>query len=387
MSKATKSIILIVFILNFIVKCSYLTYFDIALDEPFTIFNSQKTISEVWQILINENNPPLHFLFLHFWMKLFGMSALAVRIPSVLFSSFAAVMVFLIGKRFFNLRVGIFATALFTFSTMHVFFSHEARVYPLFVLLTACSIFEFLSIYEENKTSHFILLLIFNSLLIYAHYFGFFVLISEAICFLIFFNEKKKYLSRFLGYLLFQVLIYLPVLHIFITRASSSLASGTWVAAPHASELYGNINRFLNDRMVTAVLILVVISLLIQLFYQLKSHFVNHLMSNMSKQQYMIITMFLLPYLIMFLLSYQSPMFIDRYILFTTIPLYLTIAIIISNLSFNTSFFAFACVLILAVQLFFLNLKPDNNRRLKEVASSIKSKIKSSDQFTMRITS
>ena len=149
----------IIFLLNVIIKIIYLNSRDIALDEPFTIYYSQQKISSIIDMLYGENNPPFHFLFMHYWIKLFGIGAFSVRFPSLIFSSVAAVYIYKTGKKFFSAVAGIAASFIFTLSTMQIYFSHEARVYPLFVMLTAISLYYYLFIFNDikRKSSYYIL--------------------------------------------------------------------------------------------------------------------------------------------------------------------------------------------------------------------------------------
>ena len=168
------------FFLNFFLKIFYLDSRDIAGDEPFSIFQSQKDIPDIIQMLKAENNPPLHFFLLHYWIKWFGISAFSVRFPSLLFSALTSVVIFKIGLKCFDIRTGITAALIFTFSTIHIYFSHEARVYSLFALLAAVSLFFYLRIIERpDERKNYFLLLLSNILLIYSHYFGFFVVFVE----------------------------------------------------------------------------------------------------------------------------------------------------------------------------------------------------------------
>jgi mannosyltransferase len=66
-------------VLNFILKLLFLGRNDIALDEPFTVFWAQVEFPALFEMLKTENNPPLFFLLLHFWIKIFGISAFSVR--------------------------------------------------------------------------------------------------------------------------------------------------------------------------------------------------------------------------------------------------------------------------------------------------------------------
>jgi mannosyltransferase len=348
----------------------YLTYRDIALDEPFTLYYAQQSTGQIIEMLYNENNPPLHFLFLHFWVKLFGIGALSVRLPSLLFSSLCAVVIYRIGSLYFNRITGITAALILTFSTMHIFFSHEARVYPLFCLLTAGSLFFFLSIVHNSKRKYsYAGLFIMNLLLIYSHYFGFYVLFTEVFTILIL-PQRKQLLKPFFFFFFILALCYIPMIMIFFHRFGTATTHGTWVAPPGVTEVYGNLNRFLNNRINTAVLILVYGFCFFLLFQKnsLKETF-RHLFSNL----YFRITFiwFSLPYLFMFLISFRYPMFIDRYILFTSIPFYLCVAFGLSRFQINNKSTIISIVVFLLSMLFTINLNPDNNRRLKEVADVV----------------
>ena len=123
-----RSILFIVFILllNIVIRGLFLDANPIELDEPFSIFYAQMGISEIITGLNGGNNPPLYEIFLHFWIKTFGISSFAVRFPSLLFSVLNVYFIYLISKRFFNSRVAILSVILATFSNYHLFFSHEA---------------------------------------------------------------------------------------------------------------------------------------------------------------------------------------------------------------------------------------------------------------------
>jgi len=354
-------------ILNLVLKFIFITTRDIALDEPFSIYFGQMDFKSIIQMLYNENNPPLHFFILHLFIKLFGIGALSVRLPSLIFSTLTALMIYKTGKRFFNLTTGIGASLIFTFSTMHIYFSHEARVYPLFSLLTICSLYLFLSIVENpDKKNNFIYLFLCNLLLVYGHYFGFFVLFIEVACLLFISNWKDIWKKLFVMMTLVAI-CYVPIILIFFHRLGVSTGNGTWVAKPGITELYGNLNRFLNDRTNTLVLIIIFIGSTIVMYKQkILSAKINLLKSNINLK--IVLIWFLAPYLIMFLVSYKFPMFIDRYILFTSIPFYITIAVVIEHFFVKSTYSIIAFSLLIMSQLFTMQLNPNNNRRLKELA-------------------
>jgi uncharacterized membrane protein len=349
------------------------------MDEPFTLYYAQQGVSAIFQMLFNENNPPFHFLLMHYWIKLFGLSAFAVRLPSLLFSAFTAVYIFKIGKEFFSKQIGVIAALIFSFSSMQLYFAHEARVYTLFVLLTSICLYYFLKIKNETfQLSALIALFAANFLLIYSHYFGFFVVLMEAVC--MFFLESKKIYALMVMFTLL-VLSYLPMLFIFFHRYEIATKLGTWVAPPSITELYGNLNRFVNDRAIMLVLILLFLFyfLLLLRLKRLKEYF-NSIFKN--RNVLILIIWFVLPYLLMFALSYKAPMFIDRYILYTSIPFYCIIAVSIYYLPLKSIFKTAGLFLFLCIMLFTLQLNPDNKRRLKELSETIKS-LKKENTFVL----
>jgi 4-amino-4-deoxy-L-arabinose transferase-like glycosyltransferase len=344
---------------------------DIALDEPFTLYYAQQDVGHIIDMLYNENNPPLHFILLHYWIKWFGMSAFSVRLPSVLFSSLTAVTIYLTGSKFLNRTTGIAAALILSFSTMHIFFAHEARVYPLFCFLTAGSLYFSLSALSfPGKKMTFIWLFLFNVLLIYSHYFGFYILFIEAISVCLFAFRKeiiKPFILLFIG----LGIAYIPMIVIFLHRFGTSAANGTWVAPPGITEVYGNINRFINTRINTAVLILIFACLFFVIYR--KGILTDSLRKLKGNQVFKIIfSWFFVPYLFMFLISFKVPMFIDRYILYTSVPLYLTVAYLIVHFQPSVRFGIIAVSAFLASMIFTIQLNPDNNRRLKEVAAAVK---------------
>ena len=117
------------------------------------------------------------------------------------------------------------------------------------------------------------------------------------------------------------IVLFLPGLMVLINRTQSENASDSWVVAPEYTELYGNILRFFNS---TSSFILIVLGTVI-LFFVFKKHKewqASDFTKNKPLQFYMVV--FLVPYLVMFFFSkLVQPVFLDRYLLFTSLPLYL----------------------------------------------------------------
>ncbi|MDD4215420.1 MAG: glycosyltransferase family 39 protein, partial [Bacteroidales bacterium] len=358
---------------------------DIANDEPFSIFYAQMDVRSIFKMLATENNPALHFVLLHYWIKIFGLGAFSVRFISLLFSSLTVVVIFLTGKKFFSAYTGLFSSLIYTASYFHIYFSHEARVYPIFVFFTSLSLFLFMSIIDKpEKKKNYIWLFITNALLIYSHYFGFFVIVTEIFCVFII-PQSRKILIRFAFVILALLITYIPNIIIFINRISVSIMHGTWLKKPEWSELYGNINRFLNSKFTTiALIIMIVLIVALQIKEgRFKSSFLSFIKNIYSK---IVFIFFVCPYLLMFCLSFYAPMFLDRYILYTSISLYLLISIIFFQWTDKKLLRYLSLVIVIIVMLYNFTLYPDNNRNVKELVFTVQTLKKQNPEMPLIIS-
>lgn len=353
--------------LNFILKIAYLDSGCISGDEPFTIFYAQQDLTDMLSLFKNENNPPLHFILLHFWIKLFGISPFSTRFLSLLFSSATVLFIYKLAKNSFNIRVAFIASLIFTFSNYHIFYSHETRVYPLFTLLTTVSMYSFLSLIKDKKNKrYFFLLATSNILLIYSHFFGFFVLAIQGLSILSIKDLRTNILKEYLLVILITILFYVPYLKIFLTRFASS-SGGTWVSPPSFESLYHILWQFSNAPVNTVIFLLILVTALVFVLFT-KIRNIDYNPSN-SK---IVLIWFIFPYLFIFSISFLIPMFLDRYLIFISIGYYLILAIAIDYLCSSKWVFYSLSIIIIGMMIFTCDIKSGHDRNLKEVVNSIK---------------
>jgi hypothetical protein len=125
------------------------------------------------------------------------------------------------------------------------------------------------------------------------------------------------------------VVLALPIILLTVKQFLVS-SKGTWVSPPEQGQYLYFIFRFLNHRyafdFVAYTLSVAVIIFLINLIAT-KVYTKGYL-----KEPLLLLLCFGIPYSAMYVLSFKVPMFIDRYILFNTLPLYLFIGVVISRL-------------------------------------------------------
>lgn len=142
---------------------------------------------------------PLYFFLLHFWMKLFGDSEIAMRILSLIFGLGSIPLVYTAAKKITTEKQALIAGALAATSPVMVIFSVEVRMYPIVVFLVLLSLNYLIDFEQKNDIKSLIKIVIANILIPYTLVGGILYNIALFICYSIYlFNNKKEAFSRYL---------------------------------------------------------------------------------------------------------------------------------------------------------------------------------------------
>ncbi|WP_165779300.1 glycosyltransferase family 39 protein [Brumimicrobium salinarum] len=367
-------IALLLVFLHFTIKVIYLDKNDLAGDEPFSVYHAQMNISSIIELLSTGNNPPLYEIILHIWIKLFGINEYSVRFLSLLFSSITAMYIFLIGRKFLNIHIAFYAVILFISSNYHTYFAQEARVYALFGLLCTMSMYHFLKLlsnYQASKHKNIYIvfkrsipLILINTALIYAHYFGFFILITQLVFSFVNLQLIKARWKSLLIIGLGILILYIPNIVVIFQRISDTVDTGTWLTAPNGIHaLYDMVRKFSNAPVVATFVLLTFAAALVKIIFLKKT--------KLPLPHQLICFWFVLIFFSMFILSYWYPMFLDRYLMPASIAFYLLLAICIDFI-IQKSRIKFVIPLIIC-GLFIFTAKPfiSNKRAVKQTVNYI----------------
>lgn len=313
-------------LLNFILKYLYMGYGDLNGDEPYSVYYTQGSLAHMNEMLKGETSPPFYYYFLHYWIKLFGTSVESVRLPSVIFSSLTAGIIYFIGKRFINQRIGLITSFIYIVANFHIALAHDARVYSLFILLTLVSYYLFLAVYKNFTWKTILLLTFVNILMIYSHLFGIFVIFTQGAILLFTFLKNKRF---FYVYFFSSVIVGLAYLPYFLYTADRiiSATNSNWVAPPSILTPYHLLWNFCTTRTILAEFILIMVVA-----------FVYYIMSKKKTWNIYKVTLlasFAIPYAMMFITSLKSPIFTGRYVSFTSIGFYFAVAIALDFITKN----------------------------------------------------
>ena len=176
--------------------------------------------------------------FLWLWVRIFGWSEFWIKLPFVLMGIGSIYLIYIIGRQWFNRKVGLFSVAFFAVSQFTIFYSQLARPYSaglFFVLLMAY--FWYKVVFGTKKPSlgiyiGFALSAWACSLIQY------FSIAQAGMIFLtgLFFLPKERRKAYWLSGI-GAVLLFAPTLPIFWQQLFVSGSIGGWLAAPKATFL------------------------------------------------------------------------------------------------------------------------------------------------------
>lgn len=344
---------LLLFFVAFIWKLFYSGQRDLCLDEPFSVFNAQKSPVDIWKIAASgEPNPPLFMMLLHYWIKIVGLEPGLLRILPLIFNAGTVIFLYFTGKRFFSFWTGLLASGLFIFSTYHFFHGIEARTYSLFSFTTAAALYYYL-LFAENTKNYKALtgLIISNILMIYTHHFSWFVIFTEFLtCF--FYIRNFRTFFQFLIPIFATLVGFTPMIPIIIKQFKKSTRIGTWLNPPNKEDFMNQIQAFLNHKEVYFLVLYIFaagIAFTIAMIVLKKWKGFN---INVAVP----FIWWIVPYSIMFYVSYKIPMFNTKYILFTSIGLFLFVGGMVSQL-FNKHKYIEPAAGLLILVFMFMHLK------------------------------
>lgn len=223
----------LVFLVNFVLRIFYTDYSSIYLDEGQTMFQVKREVGTIVNDYVKkQQNAPLYFLILHYWVGIFGLSVFKVRAFSVLMMALTGAMVFHLGRKLRNLEFAMAASILFLGVNDFMNFAHEARGYALIAFLAVTSFYFLLRLLSTGKYVFAIGLFTMNIALLFTHYLTIYIFPVEfivAVFYWILTRERKPFLT----YVLSQaavVLCFLPWLSVVLAVMPEK--GSFWIPVP-----------------------------------------------------------------------------------------------------------------------------------------------------------
>lgn len=107
-------------------------YHSLWFDEAVSVFWARQPAREILDVglhLIRDKHPPVYYLLLHFWTRLFGDSEVSVRMMTVCFGAIMPPALAVLGKEVLGRRAGLIAGLLAVLNPFLVWYSQEVRMF------------------------------------------------------------------------------------------------------------------------------------------------------------------------------------------------------------------------------------------------------------------
>ncbi|OGH59816.1 MAG: hypothetical protein A2725_02250 [Candidatus Magasanikbacteria bacterium RIFCSPHIGHO2_01_FULL_33_34] len=208
-------------------------------DELFSIhFSTIPSWSDTIKYWILETNPPLYTFFLRFYLRLIDNSnEILVRLPSLFFSIASIILLYIFAQKIFSKRTAIISSILLSISGLNLLISTETRIYSLLTLLTILSFIFFykLIISKEkenfNKNYLWIIYLLTNLLLLYAHLTSVVIVLIQLFVLHISRPQKETFKKWYGGHILISSIFLIWFIPSFYSKFNSQISSAWYFSA------------------------------------------------------------------------------------------------------------------------------------------------------------
>ena len=311
--------------INFLNNHTPLLYLNQSLwrDEAFSVLISEAPIIQILKSAASDFNPPLYYLLLHFWMKIFGNGEMAIRLLSYLFH---LALVYLSYKFAQKLRLSKFITTFLLltifFNPMLIYFAFEARMYSLLALLATASMYFF---YLKNWQPY----VLATALGLWTQPFMVFVILSQGLYLLLTKTFKKEHLWAFLA----SFLLFSPWIPIIFRQFGRSGPMWIWpINWTTVATILGNLLTSYEGTPwgLWQKMTLLSVILLILTFPVLKEAKKSRGSKKPTDFYLLLLCWLYLPVFLVLLLSYFKPLYVNRYLIFTTVAEIFLISISLS---------------------------------------------------------
>ena len=330
--KRTILLLVLIMAIPIVLSFTFFSYQSLRLDEAQSLWQTSRSVPEIFVIIATDVHVPLYHVLLHFWRLFLGNTVSVARAMSLAFYIASIPLLYLLGKKAYSKEIGLFVAFLFSISPFMNWYGNEIRMYTLFTFFVILNQYFFVKLFTDGKANDRIwAAYVITALLgVYAHYFFFLNLAAQAV---FYFLRKDLFstdsLRRFIMAAVVVVVAFLPWAWRVLHNGESGLTAPL-LAVPTTVNLFSAFSQFVfgfqTDNINTVFLSLWPLSIILA-FLTLR-----HETRRMQPEtQYFMLTI-IVSMAIAFGVSFVfRPLFVSRYLIFTVPSLYLLLASLFNN--------------------------------------------------------
>jgi uncharacterized membrane protein len=246
-----------------------------------------------------------------------------LRFHSAVFGIISILVIYSLGKLFFDKKAGVLGALLLAISPLHIYYSQELRMYSSLVLLILLSLY-FLKRFLGN--GKFIFLFgysIFITLSIYTHYIALLTLLGGNVFFLLNFKKYKYLRLKWAKGQLGIVLLLLPIVLLMFSQLKFILKSNfwQWVQPVSWETVPITLKNFSIGYNASYIIFILACSLYFSLF--ILGIYIG-IVNGKEEGLLLLLCYLFIPIFIVFLISIFKPYYVDRYFI-PSLPIYLLV--------------------------------------------------------------
>lgn len=318
-------------------------------DEAFTLIHwVREPLSQTLVTIATvDPQPPLAYFLYWLWGQTVGDGELVVRFLPALVNTLGVPALFVLGKRLFGVRAGLLAALLWAISPVQVWHAQDARNYALWSAASAISLWLALRVLDSarerrDRLRDWVLYIAAASVTGYLYYLELFVVAALNVYVVIYFPRYGRVLRRW-----------------FTSQALLALILGLWYLQERllvGSGYGGTAGRFEFQEIFTWFLpglvygdtlppSLTLIALLSVMLLLISAVLVVVGRRHTQGRHYgVLLLLIVLPLIFLSVVSFRLNVFVPRYVLSASIPLYLIIVSVIPRRSLVSMTYTFLCL-------------------------------------------
>ncbi len=208
------------------------------IDEGITVGISSHRLSSLPRLLRGDGSPPLFYVLLHFWMRVFGRSEVATHLLPFVISLAAIPVAFWAGRELFDRRSGLAAAALMATNPFLNWYSTETRMYTLIVVLATVGLTLAWRAFRDLRPADAVKAAVAFAALMYTHDWAIYLTVATVAVLLFLARGDQVRTIWVAGAGAGVVLLWLPWLPSFLYQARNTAAP--WAVRPGIGDFFAD---------------------------------------------------------------------------------------------------------------------------------------------------
>ncbi len=162
------------------------------IDEGISVGIAHHHWTSIPQLLRQDGSPPLYYLLLGLWIRVFGDSERATHALSLLFALGCIPLGYATARSLFDRRTALICAALMAFDPFLTYYGQESRMYALEGFLSLLVALAYVNGIVRGRRPWVVVLVVATTLMVYAHNWGLFLCLALALTTAVFVRERLR---------------------------------------------------------------------------------------------------------------------------------------------------------------------------------------------------